>query len=282
MAQVQVQEVLKRFNEFADSYIQKGVTLADQNAYILKREHTIRVLEAAKGILERSADVSEEEKLIVQISAILHDVGRFEQWKTTGSYKDESTGGHAKIGADMLQFGLIQKFIPETRDYDKIIISAVRWHGSLELPDDLSDEEKLVTQILRDADRMDIFYQCTLESDYQELYKQDWGGQVLTRKVREKFKKAEPIDFKLVQSKIDMLALRMGLMKQLSMSASRKYVLDKKLPKRMADFFERKFPYYERREVEWLKNNTVLSLHSQILIEDFDWKLMAYSLTDKV
>lgn len=255
--------VLKRFVRFTDEYMTPEVSLSDLKAYRLKRDHTLRVYDAARWIVKSMENVDDETKMIILLAAILHDVGRFHQWKMTKSYSDVANPKHPEIGAQMLEKGEIEKFLPETRKYDDIIILAVREHGSLELPANLTARERLICNVLRDADRMDIFYQCTTKRDFPILYSQKWGEANLSETVKKCFEAGESVKFTDVNSKFDMLALRLALCKQMSTKESEKYIIQKDYVNKMMDFFKKRitkdkgyFPYDEG-ELEWLRKDTM-------------------------
>lgn len=258
-----VHNVLKRFIKFCDEYMDPGLAIEDLEAYKLKRNHTLRVYDAARGIVKLQDSIDDETKMIILLSSILHDVGRFEQWRKTHSYSDVADPKHPEIGAIMLENGYIEQFIHETRQYDDIIILAVREHGSLELPEGMTDKERLVCQVVRDADRMDIFYQCTTESDFPILYSQKWGEANLSEAVKKCFEAGESVKFADVNSKFDMLALRFALCKQMATEASKRYILEKDYVNKMVDFFKNKLTdenghfHYDVEELEWLRNNTI-------------------------
>lgn len=249
-----VQKVLQRFNEFTENYM-KGANKEEKDAYLIKKNHTMRVFGIVCKIIPNSETMDEETKTIIRLAAILHDVGRFEQWRKTKSYSDVGEFKHATFGAKLLKEGMIKQFIPETRQYDKLIILAVERHGDLELPENLSEQQVEICKIVRDADRIDIFYQCIMEKDFPYMYKYEWGKPVLSDEVKKCFQEVRPMKYDIVHNKLDMLALRLGLMMLLS-AESKEYVLQEKLADRMIDFFIQKCPYYDRNEIEWLRETT--------------------------
>lgn len=246
-------KVKGRFLEFANGYL-TGNSEFDKG-YIAKREHTIRVAETASWIAKQS-DLDLETQLTIELSAILHDIARFEEWKQFHSYNN--TGfNHPYEGARMLEEGMIRKFIPETRKYDNMIILAVREHGSLQIPENFSEKEKFICEILRDADRIDIFSQTTQEEHFDRMYNFPLGERTISENVRRSFNNNLPIKKTDVKSKLDMLVLRYGLVKQLTTDLSKKYVKEKRLVDGMADIFERKLSqYYDKEEIEWARRET--------------------------
>lgn len=104
----------------------------------------------------------------------LHDFARFGQAIKTHSFVDSKQFDHAKIGANMLfTHHLADDIIP---DYDKIsdtdktvMRKAVLYHNDYELPNDLTEREKLFCIIIRDADKLDIF-RNVIENGHENVY----------------------------------------------------------------------------------------------------------------
>ena len=246
---IDIKELEHRFLCYVDSY-QTGDKF--DYGYLAKRDHTKRVHDNARQIALTDG-VDDETLMIIEAAAILHDVGRFEEWKRYKSYKRKKDFDHAKEGAKLLHQGLIEVMIPETRVYDEIIILAVNVHGDMVLPSNLNDKERLICEIIRDADRLDIFYLCTRDSDFDRMYNQEMGEKFLTQCVKENFMEGNPINIFDLRNKLDVLALELGVMKQLTTTASRIVIVNSNLANRMVDVFKAKLQYYDEKEVEWLR-----------------------------
>lgn len=246
---INIEELRTRVLDYVNSYL-----TGDEfdYGYLAKRDHTERVHDNARQIA-MVAGVDDEMLMIIEAAAVLHDVGRFEEWKIYKSYKRKKDFDHAKEGAKLLRQGLIKVMIPETRVYDELIILAVDVHGDMVLPDNLDKKERLICEIIRDADRLDIFYLCTRDSDFDRMYNQEMGEKFLTPCVKENFMQGKPINIFDLKNKLDVLALELGLMKQLTTRASRLVITKNNLANRMIDVFKTKLPYYDEKEVEELR-----------------------------
>jgi len=73
-----------------------------QQNIMLKVEHTRRVCEAIL-IIGGSLDLSSENLSIAEICALLHDIGRFEQYKRYRTFSDHKSKDHAELGVDVIQ-----------------------------------------------------------------------------------------------------------------------------------------------------------------------------------
>lgn len=128
-----------------------------QNIHIKgKQEHSLRVMEISKQIAE-GLKLSEEEIELATLIGLLHDIARFEQYTKYNTFKDLKSVDHGDYGAEILEKDL-RKYI-ETNDYDDIIIKAVKNHNKFKIEEGLTLKQELFARIIRDADKIDIFYE---------------------------------------------------------------------------------------------------------------------------
>lgn len=121
--------------------------------------HSLRVMEISKKIATNMGLENEKIELATLIG-LLHDIGRFEQFKIYQTYSDLESIDHGDLGADILkQNNFIRNFIKEAK-YDEIILKSVQNHNKYKIADDLNKEEKLFCKIVRYADKIDILYEA--------------------------------------------------------------------------------------------------------------------------
>jgi len=122
---------------------------------ILKREHTFRVLEAAKDIAEGEG-LSEQETLMASATAILHDAGRFPQYRRWRTFRDSESDNHARLGIEVLRE---QKVLDHLSTEERLTIEeAIRFHNMLAIPARHESPTDLFIRIIRDSDKLDIWY----------------------------------------------------------------------------------------------------------------------------
>lgn len=125
-----------------------------QESMDLKAEHTRRACEAIVNIGE-SLDLSREDLCIAEACALLHDIGRFEQYSRYGTFSDYKSEDHAALGAKIIEENrAVQGFEPGVAD---IIIRVVRYHNRALLPVDEEARCLFFLKLLRDADKVDIW-----------------------------------------------------------------------------------------------------------------------------
>lgn len=154
---IDLEKSKEEFLKYTENY-----DLEDSN---IKRKqlHSLRVMEISRNIAE-SINLSEEEIKIATLIGLLHDIARFEQYKKYQTYSDLDSIDHGDFGVQILENDL-RKYI-EIDKYDEIIKTAIRNHNKYQISEKITDTEKLFAKIIRDADKIDIFYEA-----YAEFYK---------------------------------------------------------------------------------------------------------------
>lgn len=149
MISIEKEKVKKIFHEYTDHY-----DLTDDKVR-LKVEHTYRVADLCERIAV-AEKMSEYEQKLAWLLGMMHDVGRFEQLRRFQTFADAQSVDHAALGADILfHEGHIRDYVQEA-DEDTLIETAVRWHSAYHLPEDLDERTRKFSNILRDADKIDI------------------------------------------------------------------------------------------------------------------------------
>ena len=148
-------ELIHLKNWFAD-YV-SGYYTADSEynrAISLKEEHTKRVCDNIV-MLGKSLGLSEQEMLLAETMALLHDIGRFKQYAIYGTFNDMDSENHARLG--LQQIG-IHKILNVFSKYEKrLIAKAVAYHNVAVLPNVEDKKILFFMRLLRDADKLDIW-----------------------------------------------------------------------------------------------------------------------------
>ena len=122
----------------------------------LKIDHTYRVAAFCDRIAD-SLSLTGADKDVAWLLGMLHDIGRFKQIREYGTFDDSVSIDHALASVQVLfDEGNIRSFI-ETEAYDEIIYTAIRYHNAFRLPETLSRRMQMFCDLIRDADKVDIF-----------------------------------------------------------------------------------------------------------------------------
>lgn len=191
----------REFQKYVETF-----DLKDKNIK-LKLEHSYRVMEISREIATM-LNLNEEEIHLATLIGLLHDIGRFYQLQTTNSYNDKKLD-HSNYGVMYLfEQGHIRDFLKEDK-YDDIIRQAVLYHNDFELKDNLKEVDRKFCQIIRDADKIDIY------RVYAEYFKHQWNIELVTPKVLEDFYHKKLILLSDIKTKSDsvmcILAFIMGI-----------------------------------------------------------------------
>ena len=189
-------EALEQFMKYTNPYKKYGSKID------LKINHTVRVKDLCIDIA-KNLNLSEEDIELAAFCGLLHDIGRFEQWKRYETYNDLISIDHGELGVEILKK---DKFINKFTDKNhNTILKAVKYHNKYNVPKTLTERNKLYVNITRDADKIDILY----------LFVN--GGLVtntentkMTDKVFSSLMRKELIRKKAVKTKADEIAIRLG------------------------------------------------------------------------
>jgi putative nucleotidyltransferase with HDIG domain len=127
--------------------------MAQQNFFI-KTLHSLKVVEAIVEI-GKGMNLSTEQLRLAQVIALLHDIGRFEQYQLYQTFSDHNSINHGQLGVSVLHK---HGFLKNYSDYlQELICFAVGNHNAKELPEHPDQNFMLFAKLLRDADKLDIF-----------------------------------------------------------------------------------------------------------------------------
>lgn len=171
-----------------------------------KYYHTYRVMDIS-GEIAKSLNLSEIDVELAKLIGLLHDIARFEQYKKFQTFSDLKSIDHGDFGVEILKKdSFIRKFV-ETNQYDNIILKAVKNHNKFKIEDGLNEKELLFSKIVRDADKLDIYFEIlTMFYKTPEDMAPVENG-VISNEYMEKILKNEKIERKTNQNKIDSFIL---------------------------------------------------------------------------
>ena len=187
-----VEEQKKIFKEYTDCYIEKADEKT-KGGYADKQLHSIFVMDEALLIDAIFTEYNEQFRNLLALESLFHDIGRFEQLRVTGSFKDNELSSyypnmadHGDLGSTIIGgHGLLKDLIPDIRLYDEEVKKVIKLHSKINpnllngimreyieafknydlrdlfLSNKNSEERKALTNvntaIIQDVDRLDIF-----------------------------------------------------------------------------------------------------------------------------
>lgn len=248
--------VINAFAEYVRNYAPSDEKIK------LKIDHTYRVAGLCQRIAE-SLGLSEPDVDIAWLLGMLHDIGRFEQIRRFGTFNDAQSVDHAEFGADLLfKEGLIRKFaegyyeecelarsgneeaeqmIKNNEHHNKdtgLLEMAIRQHNKYRVKEDLTERQRMFCDILRDADKVDIFKvnaDIPMEIIYDVTTEELKNG-VITKEVLESFYKKETVLKSVRRSAVDHIVGYISLLFELVYKESYRQAREQGYVYKLLDF----------------------------------------------
>jgi hypothetical protein len=140
------------FTAYTQSFL-TGMSEKD-SPLVLKIEHTARVCDNICR-LSRSLLLADDEIRIAEAIGLLHDVGRFHQYRRYKTFNDLKSANHAVLGIRVIgEKALLEDLSASEKE---LIIDAIRYHNAPVLPREPSGNSFLFRKLIRDADKLDIW-----------------------------------------------------------------------------------------------------------------------------
>ena len=214
--------VYNNYIEMFRQYIMNNYDITNDKIR-LKYFHTLRVVDLMYD-LSKELHLNDEETRLAFLIGLFHDLGRFEEIKVRGIF-DNLAFDHAACSNQILYNDhFIDNF--QFTDAEHLIIKkAVYYHNKKDLPDNLTDEERLFCNMIRDMDKIDIL---RIRSKGKRL---NFGLHYPNPTVLDNYYNNDTIDLRDIKSSSDSVILYLSFIKDLIFDESftiaiNNYVLD--------------------------------------------------------
>ena len=214
-----LEEAKLLFKEYVSSY------QIDNDKIKLKYDHSLRVCDLCKKIAV-SLNLSDDDIKIAEMIGLLQDFGRFEQIKIYDTFNDKISVDHAVLGVQLLEKFGIDKFVSDKETQD-LVKTAIINHNKTYVDDNLNERELLFSNIIRDADKIDIFYIWS-ESKI-EYVNGNISDNIYDRVIN------CPIDYEQKANNLDFYVILCGLVYDINFSYSYQYLIEKKYITKIID-----------------------------------------------
>jgi hypothetical protein len=236
------QEQLKKFRTWFGDYV-AGFYGNDEfiNANLkMKEEHSRRVCKEMLYLTEEMG-LPDNQKRIADAISLFHDIGRFEQFVKYRTYNDSRSVNHCLLGLEALRR---TKVLGQVDKYERELIEkAIEYHGLRELPADLDGECLLFSKLIRDADKLDVFYVVT---EYYKQYRDNPeeftlelefpDGPGYSDEVVEKVLCGRRIDYGQLQTLNDAKLCQLGWVYDVNFTATLKRIKQRRFLEKIIDF----------------------------------------------
>ena len=141
------------FSRYVQSFYSSDPII--QQALDLKEKHSLRVCNEILNI-GKELDLSRNNLRLAEVMALFHDIGRFEQFTRYQTFVDKKSENHGELGVKVLQQE--NALAALDNDTQELILKAISYHNRLSIPDDETHICTYFSKLLRDADKLDIYY----------------------------------------------------------------------------------------------------------------------------
>ncbi|MBN1795884.1 MAG: HD domain-containing protein [Sedimentisphaerales bacterium] len=235
-------EQLEKIKEWFDEYV-AGFYGDDEyfNANIELKDRHSRLVCAESLYLADELGLTDEQKQIAEVIAILHDVGRFVQFERYRTYNDPRSVNHSLLGVKIIREHNVLANL--TAGEAEIIEVAIKYHGDKQLPDNLSGEVFLQSRIIRDADKIDIYRVVTecyeqYENDPDsfkleiELPDEPWYSDEVLQKILT----GRRIDYRDLKTLNDMKLIQLSWVYDVNFAATYNRIRERRFLEKIIDF----------------------------------------------
>ncbi len=217
---------IEEFKIYTDDYLYLG------DPILLKVDHTFRVVDLCEEIA-KSLNLSDEDIELAKICGLLHDIARFEQYKQYQTYRDRISVDHGDLGYEILtENNYLDNYLYNKED-ENVILNAVRFHNKKDIPEEISDREKLFLKITKDADKIDILYLITIGHivyNIQDTYFSDG--------ILDSIRNNTITDSNLVKTKADVVSISLGFIFDVNFPISIKILYEKDYINKEIDMYK--------------------------------------------
>ncbi len=149
---ISTKEIQEWFNSYTRSFQEGGKPL--EPLLDLKLRHSFRVAGEA-GFIAREMELEAESVHIAEILGLLHDVGRFPQYREFQTFYDAASVDHGELGREtVMKSGILDSL----EEGEKLaILDGIRFHNKKEIPGGIRPSSLAMVRLIRDADKLDVF-----------------------------------------------------------------------------------------------------------------------------
>ena len=231
-----IDKAIEEFKNYTSNYLEYGEKIE------LKIKHTLRVVSLCEKIA-KSLKLSRKEIELAKLIGLLHDIGRFEQWKNYNTFSDIKSVDHADLGVEILRENdYIRKYIEDTK-YDNIILKSIKYHNKYAIPSNLDEKTKMFSKLIRDADKIDILYLYKIKELEVGLDDNAFNDSIYNSLINRKL-----IDRKSIKNKTDRLSISLGFIFDMNYKESFKILKSKNYYDSIIDYYKKKTNNSELKE----------------------------------
>ena len=145
----------------------------------LKYEHTKRVQKYCE-IIAKDLGLEDNQIKIASLCGLFHDIARFEQETKFHTFNDLKSFDHGDVGFQIFNEEIKDK-LDITDEEKNLVAKSILHHNKAEIGK-VTKEEEIFCKIIRDADKLDIFYLLGIEKKLMPK-----SNLEISKKIKDKF-----------------------------------------------------------------------------------------------
>ncbi len=236
---------LDKLREWFDNYV---AGFYGDDVYVnanlkLKEDHSRRTCDEMRYLVEELS-LSDNQKRIAEPIALFHDIGRFRQFVKYRTYNDSRSIDHCLLSLEVLREAKVLDGIE--KEEKQLIEKAIEYHGQRELPDGLDGECLLFSQLIRDADKLDVFYVVTESCKQYRKNPDEFNLEVefadvprYSKQIIEDILRGRLVDYSRLRTLNDMKLLQLGWVYDVNFTATLKRIRQRRFLEQIIDFLPR-------------------------------------------
>ena len=230
-----MKDIMRIFNDYAKTFDLKDKDIMG------KFHHSYRVMEFSVEIA-KSLNLSDEDIRVTAIAGLFHDIARFKQWTEYKTFIDSKSFDHGDVGYKILKEELLDE-LTSNEEEKRIILTAVRFHNKYRIDDNLSHIEETITNIVRDADKLDIMTEQGFITKEDEI-KDSLVNNLLEHRL---------VNNNLVENDMDSLFRLIAFIFDLNFKYSYDYLLKKQIIENKINLLE----IYGNKDLKFLEEDLI-------------------------
>lgn len=191
----------------------------------VKYHHSYRVKVLCE-MLAKELKLNDRQIWLASVCGMFHDVGRFEQLTKHNTYDDFISFDHGDLGYDIFLNELSGQ-LDLTEEEKNIVAKAIKYHNKFSV-ENVTEEELLFANILRDADKIDILYIYANINGFMT----DGDGEI-SQSCYDWFMQHKPIDRRIITTEREKIVLSLGFIWDINFEYSYKIIKDNKYYKKI-------------------------------------------------
>ena len=209
----------------------------------LKKNHSFRVVELTTE-LSKELELNETDLALAKIAALLHDIGRFEQLVTYGTFSDTEELNHIQLGISVIEENNLLSELNE--DQKEIVLETIAQHNLTQLPKSINPICLPFIKLVRDADKIDIlqivteYYSNSKQGSNKRLEMELIDKHDISRKVFQNIINEKVVDYRDVLTLNDLKLQQMSLIFDLNFKRSFKIISKKTYLKQIFETLPKK------------------------------------------